>query len=160
MFFVSIASATYIHTSCSYLKPLDHHLKLWHNSVNNDNNFPDKATSTVPLQQPFHILKLFPSCSTISRYIHLPLHYNDNTMKMNVSLDTANIDAINFSTPDFSIWQKFKRNWTTPHLQRLTNVPEVPVKQVYKYMINTHELVHSFIFNKDDDKDPSWYGQS
>ena len=45
-------------------------------------------------------------------------------MIMNVSLDTANINAINISTTDFWIWQHFNSNWTTPHLQKLPNVLE------------------------------------
>ena len=40
----------------------------------------------------------------------------------------------------------------TPHLQKLTNVTEV--SQLHKCMINTSETVHSFTFNKNDDKDP------
>ena len=50
---------------------------------------------------------------------------------MNVSLDTANINAINISTQAFRILQNFNSNWTTPYLQKLTNVPEVPVAQLY-----------------------------
>ena len=42
-----------------------------------------------------------------------------------------------------------------PHLQKWTNVPEVTVAQLYKHMIFTSELVHSFTFNKDDEKAPS-----
>ena len=76
-------------------------------------------------------------------------------MMINVSLNTANIHAINISTPVFRIWQHFNSNWTTPHLQKLTNVPEVPVAQLYKHMILTSEPVHLFTFNKDDDKDQS-----
>ena len=56
---------------------------------------------------------------------------------------------------DFRIWQHFNSNWTTSHLQKLTHVPEVPVAQLYKHMIDTSEWVHSFTFNKDDDEDPS-----
>ena len=48
-------------------------------------------------------------------------------MVMNVSLDTAKINTLNISTLDFRIWQHFSRNWTQTHLQKLTNVPEVPV---------------------------------
>ena len=73
---------------------------------------------------------------------------------MNVLQDTVNINAINISTSDFRIWQHFNSNWTTSHLQKLTSVPEVPVTQLYKHMINTSESVHSFTFNKDDE-DPS-----
>ena len=58
------------------------------------------------------------------------------------------------STPDFRIWQHFNSNWTTPNLQKLANVPEVPVTELYKHMINTSEPVHSFTIS-DDDKDPS-----
>ena len=32
---------------------------------------PDKATSTVHLQQPFHILRLSPACSATSNYFHM-----------------------------------------------------------------------------------------
>ena len=74
---------------------------------------------------------------------------------MNVSLDTTNINVINILTPDFRIWQHFNSHWTTPHVQKLTNVTEVPVVQLYNHMINTSEPVHSFKFNKDDDEDPS-----
>ena len=116
---------------------------------------PDKATSTVPLQQPFHILRLSPACSATSRYFHLPPHYEDHTMMMNVSLDTANVNEINISAPYSRIWHHFNSNWTTPHLQKLTNVPEVPVAQLYNHMIKSGEQVDSFTFNKDDDKDTS-----
>ena len=67
---------------------------------------PDKVTSIVPLQQPFHILKLFPACSGTSQYFHLPHHYEDHTIMMNISLDITNNNAINISTIDFRIWQQ------------------------------------------------------
>ena len=100
-------------------------------------------------------------CSlSISHVPHmLPLHYEDHTIMMNVSLDTTNINAINISTLDFRIWQHFNSNWTPPHLQKLANLPEVPFKQIYKHLINTSEQVHSFTM-KDDNEDPSSYGQS
>ena len=83
-----------------------------------------------------------------------PLHYEDHTIMMSVSLNTANINTINISTLDFRIWQNFSSIWTPPNLQKLANVPEVPVMQLYKHMINTSEPVDSFTI-KDDDKDPS-----
>ena len=81
-------------------------------------------------------------------------------MMMNISLDTVNINAINISIQDFRIRQHINSNWTTPYLQKFTDVPEVPVAQLYKHMIDTSQPVHSFTFNKDDDKDPPLYGQS
>ena len=73
---------------------------------------------------------------------------------MNVSLDTANINATNISTLGFRIWQDFSSNWTPAHLQKLAYVPEVPVTQLYRDMINTSEPTHLFTI-KDDDEDPS-----
>ena len=107
---------------------------------------PDKATSTVPLWQSF-LLRLSPSCSATSRYFHLPPCYEDHTMIMNVSLDTTNINAVNISTPDVRIWQHSNSNWTTPHLQKLANVAEVPVAQLYKHMINISDI-SSLIYNQ------------
>ena len=149
MFPVYIPRATYINTCCSYFKPLDHSLKLQTLGSTIIIICPDKATRTVPLQQPIHILRLSPACSATSRYFHLPPHYEDHTIMMNVSLDTVHIIAINISTLNFDI----NSSWTSPHLQKLADVPEVPVAQLYKYMINTSEPVHSFTI-KDNDEDP------
>ena len=73
---------------------------------------------------------------------------------LNVSLDTANIDAINISTLYLRILQHFSSKWTPPHLQKLANVPEVPVTQFYGDMINISEPTSLFTI-KDDDEDPS-----
>ena len=75
--------------------------------------YPDKVTKIVPLQQPFHILWLSPTCSATSRYFHLSPHYEDHTL-MNVSLDTANINPIKISTIAFRILQYFRSNLTPP----------------------------------------------
>ena len=117
--------------------------------------YPDKATSTVPLQQPFQVSRLSPACSTISRYFHLSPCYEDHSMVMNVSLETANINTINISTLDCGgIWQHLSSNRAPTNLQKLANVSEVPVTQHYRDMINTSQPIHSFTI-KDDDEDPS-----
>ena len=115
---------------------------------------PRQGTSTKPLQQPFLILRLSPACSATSRYFHLPPSYKPHFMVMNASLDISNINSINISTLDFRIWQHFSSSWTPPHLHKLTNVPEVPVAQFYRDMVNTSEPIHSFTI-KDDDEDSS-----
>ena len=68
-------------------------------------------------------------------------------MIINVSLDTANINTINISSLDFRIWQHVSR----PHLQKLTNVPKVPVTQLHRDMINASEPFHSFTIKDNDD---------
>ena len=117
---------------------------------------PGKDTSKVALQQPFHILRLSPATSATSTYFHLPQCYKDHSMVMNVSLDTVNINAVNISTLDFRIWQHFSRNWTPSHLQKLANIPEVPVTQPYRSMINNIETVHSFTIKGDEDPSLIW----
>ena len=73
---------------------------------------------------------------------------------LNVYLDAANINAFNILTLYFRLWQYFCSNWTPPHLQKLANVPEVPVTQLYRDRINTSEPTHLFTI-KNEDKDPS-----
>ena len=114
--------------------------------------FPDKATNTIPLQQLSDIQRISPAYSVTSNYFHLHPHYEDNSMIMNVSLDTSNINAINISTLDFIIWQHLNRNWTQPHPQKLTNVPKVPVTQLYRNMINASEPIYSFTIKNNDEK--------
>ena len=73
---------------------------------------------------------------------------------MDVSLHTANINAISISTLDFRIWQHFSQNWIQPDLQKLNNDPELPVTQFYGDIINASEPIHPFTI-KDDDEDSS-----
>ena len=141
----------HICTYYCYFKSLDHSLKPQTLGSTVTKICPDEATSTEHPQQPFHILRLSPANSSTTRYFHLSLHYEDHSMVMNVSLDTADINAVNISTLDFRIWQHFSSNWTPPHLQKLTNVPEVPVTQLYSGMINTSEPIHSFTIKDDDE---------
>ena len=44
--------------------------------------------------------------------------------------------------PYFHVWQHFDSNWTTTHMQKLTDVPEVPVTQLYKHMIGQNKLFY------------------
>ena len=50
----------------------------------------------------------------------------------------------------------FNSNWTTPHLQQFANVPEIPVTQPYKHMINTGEPVPSFTIKDDEHPSLTW----
>ena len=109
----------------------------------------DKATSSSPLQQPFHILRLHPSWSATSRYFHLPPHYENHMITIHVSLNKVNSSAINISTPDFHIWQHFSSNWTTTHIQKLADIPEIQDIQLYKHMIGQCEPIVPFEINRD-----------
>ena len=116
--------------------------------------FLDKATSTEPLQQPFHILRLSFACNATSRYFHLPPHYEDHSMVMNVSLDITTINANNISAQTLE-YGNILAAIGPPNLQKLANVPEVPIAQPYRDMSNTSEPIYSFTIKDYDDEDPS-----
>ena len=116
---------------------------------------PDKVTSSTLFQQPFHILKLPPACSATSRHFHLPPHYEDHMVMMQMSLERANLNAINISSPHFHIWQHFNSNWTATHMQKLTDMPEVPIAQLYKHMFGQSEPVLPFELKSNRDEEPS-----
>ena len=149
-FLVNISCIMYLHTCCIYFKPLDHSLKPQDTRISNSSNCPDKVTSIVPLQHPFHILRLSSACSATSRYFHMPPHYEDHTILMNISLDTASLNAINISTLDFRIWQHSGPHLTCRNLQLFpkflfhtyTNISLTLVNQFshsqLKLMMKTH----------------------
>ena len=115
---------------------------------------PIKAMSTVPLQQPFHTLKLSPACSATARYFHLPLHYEDQLQwwmhlwilqilmqltSQPLILGYGNISTVTGHHPTCRnglMYLKFQSHSST------------------NIWFNTSEPVHSFTI-KDDDKDPS-----
>ena len=49
--------------------------------------------------------------------------------------------------PDFHIWKHFGSNWTTAHIQKLVDVPEIPIIQFYKHMIGHSEPILPFEIN-------------
>ena len=59
------------------------------------------------------------------------------------------------STLDFCIWQHFGSNWTTAHIQKLVDVPEAPITQLYNHMIGHSEPILPFEINRDTEKGPS-----
>ena len=69
---------------------------------------------------------------------------------MNLSLDTANINAINISTLDFRIWQYFSRNRTNPTCRSWQMFLKCQLHSSTE--INASEPIHSFTI-KDDDED-------
>ena len=58
---------------------------------------PDKAPLFIKVQKPIHILCLLPVCSATSRHFHLPPHYEDHQLTINISLNTANLNRMKIS---------------------------------------------------------------
>ena len=66
---------------------------------------PDQAPKSISIWKPVHVLHLPPSCSAISQHFHLPPHYENHQMMINISLNTANLNAMTISSPEFWVWQ-------------------------------------------------------
>ena len=81
-----------------------------------------------------------------------PFKYHAVTM--HISLDKANINTINISTPDFHISQHSDSNWTTAYMHKLVDMPKVPVTQVYKPMIGQSEPILPFEIKRDTEEGP------
>ena len=69
-------------------------------------------------------------------------------MTIHVSLEKANLNSLNVSTPDFCIWQHIGSNWSISHIQKLANVPEIPVTKLYRHLICQSKPILSFEMNR------------
>ena len=98
-----------------------------------------------------------PVCSATSRQFHLPTpHYDDHAMTIHASLNKVNLNAVIIFTLDFHIWQKnINSIWTMAHIQKLVDVPEIPVTWLYKHMIGHSEHFLPFKINRDIEEGPS-----
>ena len=63
---------------------------------------PSKVTNSLLFQQLLNIQKLSPACRSTSRHFHLPPHYKDYVVTIQVSLNKANLNTINFSMPNLA----------------------------------------------------------
>ena len=105
---------------------------------------PDQAPKSIKVQKPIHILHLPPACSATSQHFHLPPCYENHQLMIIISLNTANLNAMNISSPEFWVWQHFEDHWNKTQLHKLADVPTVPVAHLYKHMINNIGPIHPF----------------
>ena len=93
---------------------------------------PGEAPRSIIPQTPIHILHLQPACSASSQHFHLPSCCETHELTVNISLNTAYLNVINFSTPEFRIWQHLEDHWKGTRLHHLVDIPSVPVDLLYK----------------------------
>ena len=102
-------------------------------------------------------LKLPPACSATMANFHLPPHYENSTLEVNISLDMVNLNIINISSMNFWIWQHLKKHQNESQLQHLASIPSVPVGQLYRHM--TTGIPHITPFSPEEstgDTDSIW----
>ena len=106
---------------------------------------PDEAPRLIKTQTPIHILHLPPTCSTTSQHFHL-LHYENHQLAVvNISLNTAKLNVMNLSSPEFRIWQNLEDHWNRTQLHHFVSISSVPFDQLYKHMINSYGPIIQFV---------------
>ena len=106
---------------------------------------PDEAPRLIKTQTPIHILHLSPACSATSQNFHLPCHYENHHLTINISLNIAKLNMMNVSSPEFRIWQHLEDHWNWTQLHHLFNITSIPIDQLYKHMINSSRPIIPFV---------------
>ena len=75
---------------------------------------------------------------------------------MHVFISKVSMNAINISSQDFHIRQHFGSNWTTAHMQKFADVPEVPIAQLYRYITGQSKPILLLQINRDTEEEPSF----
>ena len=91
------------------------------------------------------ILQLVPACSATSRHFHLLQCYETHELTINISLNTANLNVINISSPEFRIWQHLEDHWNETQLHHLVNMPSAPVDKLCKHMVSSNRPITMFM---------------
>ena len=106
---------------------------------------PEEAPRFIKTQTPIDILCLPPACSTTSQHFHLLPHYETYELTINIFLNTANLNVINISSPEFRIWQHLEEHWNGTQLNHLVNIPSVPIDKLYKHMVSSNGPITPFM---------------
>ena len=85
---------------------------------------PGETTQFIEVKRPIHILCLLTACSATSPSFHLPPYHEGPPLKLNISLDMANLNMINISSVNFCIWQHLEKHWNESQLQHWSVYPQ------------------------------------
>ena len=105
-----------------------------------------EASRVLKPQTPIHVLRLQPACSVTSHHFHLPPRYESHDVSINISLNTANLNVVNKSTPEFRICKHLEDHWDRTSLQHLANIPLVPLDNIYKQVITSNGPMNFSIY--------------
>ena len=106
---------------------------------------PGDAPWSATPQTPIHIFWLQPACSVTSQHFHLPPCYESPEVTINISLNTANLNVVSISAPEFRIWQHLENHWNGTLLHHLTNIPSAPIEKLYQPMVNSNRPINPFM---------------
>ena len=116
---------------------------------------PRKATASITIRKPVHILRIPMACITTSSNFHLPPRYQTSNLDVNVSLNIANLHMVNVSALDFHVWQHLKDYRNDTQLQHLTTIPSILVNKIYQH-ITQHIMPFDTTDESTEDTDLIW----
>ena len=96
------------------------------------------------------------ACSATLANFYLPPRYETPALNVNVSLDWANIRAINITALHFHVWQHMGRNHSDMDLQHLTTLLSIPVHKIYEHLLNSSECLTPFNMKPSENSDTLW----
>ena len=117
---------------------------------------PERPMETIPIKQLLHVLKPPMACSAISAHFYLPPRYETPILNINVSLDMANLQAVNITALHFGVWQHMGRNHSETQLQHLVTLPSIPIQKVYQHLLNSSLHLTPFNMKLSEDTDTLW----
>ena len=117
---------------------------------------PEKLMETISIRQPLHVLKLLMACSATSAYFYLPPRYETPVLNVNISLNMANLQMVNITALNFSIWQHLGNNHSDTQLQHLVMIPSILVHKVYQHLLNNTLQLTPFNMEPSEDMDTLW----
>ena len=85
-----------------------------------------------------------------------PPRYETPVLNVNVSLDRANIRAINIMALHFHVWQHMGSNCGNLDLQHLAVLPSIPVHQIYEHLLNNSQCLTPFNMKSSEDSHIFW----
>ena len=98
----------------------------------------------ITVEKPIHILRILTACSATSSHFHLLPTYQNSSLEVNISLDTANLNMINISLLDFQVWQHLKEHRNETQLQHSATIPSIPVSKIYEHIISCTQHLTPF----------------
>ena len=117
---------------------------------------PEKPMKMIAIQPPLHILKLLTACSATSAHFYLPPRCETPVLNINISLDMANLHAVNITALHFHVWQHMGNNHSETQLQHLATIPSIPVHKIYQHLLNSSLQLTPFNMKPSEDTDTLW----
>ena len=85
-----------------------------------------------------------------------PPRYETPVLNVNISLNMANLQAVNITTLHFCIWQHMGSNHSDTQLQHLVTIPSIPVHKVYQHLLNSSLQLTPFNTKSSEDTNTLW----